>query len=81
MFIKKVGKSQKKEGEKRATHIFALLKNMSATPTSLPILGVALRSGAQKSAALVHIAFIQHSIQSHLLWINVLFLDKRAFFG
>ena len=68
MFIKKVGKSQKKEGKKRAAHIFALLKNMSATPTSLllikrsgtppslPILGVALRSGAQKSAALVHIA-------------------------
>ena len=45
-------------------HIFALLKNMSATPTSLllkkrsgtppslPILGVALVSGAQKSGAL-----------------------------
>ena len=55
MFIKKVGKSQKKEGEKRAAHIFALLKNTSATPTSLllikrsgtppslPILGVALK--------------------------------------
>ena len=31
-----LGKSHKKEGEKRAAHIFALLKNyMSATPTSL----------------------------------------------
>ena len=62
--MEEVGKSQKKEGKKRATHIFSLLKNMSATPTSLflikrsgtppslPILGVALRSGAQKSAAL-----------------------------
>ena len=60
----KLGKSEKKEGIKRAAHIFALLKNRSATPTSLllikrsgtppslPILGVALRSGAQKSAAL-----------------------------
>ena len=60
-----LGKSHKKEGEKRAAHIFALLKNyMSATPTSLllikrsgtppslPISGVALRSGAQKSGAL-----------------------------
>jgi hypothetical protein len=59
MFMKKVGKSQKKEGKKRATHIFALLKNISATPTSfflikksgtpplLLILGVALRSGAR----------------------------------
>ena len=64
MFMKKVGKSQKKEGKRRGTHIFALLKNKSATPTSLLlikrsgtplsllILGVALRSGAQKSAAL-----------------------------
>ena len=33
--MKKVGKSQKKEGKKRAAHIFALLKNMSATPTLL----------------------------------------------
>ena len=53
-----------KEGKKRAAHIFALLKNTSATPTllllkkrsgtppSLPILGVALRCGAQKSGAL-----------------------------
>ena len=56
--------SEKKEWKKRAAHIFALLKNKSATPTSLllkkrsgtppllPILGVALRSAAQKSAAL-----------------------------
>ena len=54
----------KKRVKKRAAHIFALLKNMSATPTSLllikrsgtppslPILGVALRSGAQKSGTL-----------------------------
>jgi hypothetical protein len=64
MFMKKVGKSQKKEGKKRAAHIFTLLKKVSVTPTllllikrsgtppSLPILGVALRSGAQKRAAL-----------------------------
>ena len=26
------------------------------------------------------ILYIQHSIQSHLFWINVLFLDKGAFF-
>ena len=56
--MKEVGKSQKKEGKKRAAHIFALLKNKSATPTSLllikrsvtppslPILGVALKSAA-----------------------------------
>jgi hypothetical protein len=63
--MKKIGKSKKKKrGKKRGAHIFALLKNMSATPTSLflkkrsgtppllLILGVALRSGAQKSAAL-----------------------------
>jgi hypothetical protein len=55
---------EKKEWKKRAAHIFALLKNMSATPTSLllirrsgappslPSLGVPLRSAAQKSAAL-----------------------------
>ena len=64
MFIKEVGKSKKKEGKKRAALIVALLKNTGATPTSLllikrsgtppslPILGVALRSGAQKSGAL-----------------------------
>ena len=57
-------KSEKKEGKKRVAHIFDFLKNMSATPTSLLlikrsgtppsllILGVALKSGAQKSAAL-----------------------------
>ena len=63
--MKKVAKShKKKEGKKSAAHIFTLLKNRSATPTSLllikrsgtppsiSILGVALRSGAQKSAAL-----------------------------
>jgi hypothetical protein len=56
---------KKKKSGRRGPLIFsALLKNMSATPTSLilikrsgtppslPILGVALRSGAQKSAAL-----------------------------
>ena len=65
VFMKKVGKKvRKKEGKKRAAHIFALLKNMGATPTSLLfkkrsatpplllILGLALRSGTQKSAAL-----------------------------
>ena len=55
---------RKKRVKEEAAHIFALLKNMSATPISLllikrsgtppslPILGVALRSAAQKSAAL-----------------------------
>ena len=63
-------KSEKKEGKRRGAHIFALLKNKSATPTSLLlikrsgtppsllILGVALKSGAQKSAALVHIEYL-----------------------
>ena len=62
--VRKKENFRKKEWKKSAAHIFALLKNMSATPTSLllikrsgtppslPILGVALRSGAQKSAAL-----------------------------
>ena len=61
---------QKKEGEKRAAHNVALLKNKRATPTSLLLIkrsgtppsltieGVALASGARKSAALVHIVTI-----------------------
>ena len=55
---------RKNEGKRRGTHIFALFKNKSATPTSLLlikrsgtppsllILGVALRSCAQKIAVL-----------------------------
>ena len=63
--MKKVGKSQKKREEKEGRSYFrSLLKNTSATPKSLLlikrsstppsllILGVAIRSGAQKSAAL-----------------------------
>ena len=38
-----------------ATPTSLLLIKRSGTPPSLPILGVALRSAAQKSAALVHI--------------------------
>ena len=49
MFMKKVGKSQK---NKSATPTLLLLIKRSGTPLLLLILGVALRSAAQKSAAL-----------------------------
>ena len=64
MLYEQVYISQKKEGEKSAAPLPLLVKKRSATPTSLllikrsgtppslPILGVALRSGAQKSGAL-----------------------------
>ena len=60
MFMKKVGKSQKKRGPlifslsskiMSATPTSLLLIKRSGTPPSLPILGVVLRSGAQKSGA------------------------------
>ena len=43
-----------KERQKKTPSPLLLIKR-SGTPPSLPILGVALRSAAQKSAALVHI--------------------------
>ena len=42
-------KKKKKEGEKRAAHIVALLKNMRATPTSLLLIK---RSGTPPSLSI-----------------------------
>jgi hypothetical protein len=70
-----------KEGKKRAAHIFALLKNTSATPTllllkkrsgtppSLPILGVALKRVPLFNTLLFTIIFRPKMIKFHPYYI------------